>query len=280
MVPEGPVRGLIQAPAARERGYPTPMDPASDADRHRYYEELAVTHVLGGLSESDGRVFRSHLLDCPQCRARVGELRRIANDLADVERDERRMRAAKAVETKRRDDDDEEIEPEEPPVASRASRIGLLIGMVLLVGLASWNFLLRDFTAGLQRQLSEADIERDLLISNQAVQFVSPTGQFSAAPSNVLFNDSHALVILDGVKEGEVYGVYSQDAQDEAVNDPILRRAESERLTLLVPRVPGLRGLVVTRPEVGAEGRDPSGTPVMRATLVDPASADTEPATR
>ena len=99
------------------------MDSASDADRHRHYEELAVTHVLGGLSESDGRVFRSHLLDCPQCRARVGELRRIANDLADAERDERRMRAAKAVETKRRDDDDEEVEPEEPrsPRAHRAS---------------------------------------------------------------------------------------------------------------------------------------------------------------
>jgi len=256
------------------------MDSASDADRHRYYEELAVTHVLGGLSESDGRVFRSHLLDCPQCRARVGELRRIANDLADVERDERRMRAAKAVETKRRDDDDEEVAPEEPPVASRASRFGLLIGMVLLVGLASWNFLLRDFTAGLQRQLSEADIERDLLINDQEAQFVSPTGQFSGEPSKVLYSDTHALVILDGVNEGEIYGVYSQNAEEDAINDPVLERAESDRLTLLVPRVPGLRRLVVTRPEAGAEGQAPSGTPVMYATLVDPAAADAEPAAR
>jgi len=280
MVTERPVSALIRVPATRERGYPTSMDSASDADRHRYYEALAVTHVLGGLSESDGRVFRSHLLDCPQCRARVGELRRIANDLADVERDERRMRAAKAVETKRRDDDDEEIEPEEPQVASRASRVGLLIGMVLLVGLASWNFLLRDFTAGLQRQLGEADIERDLLINDQEAQFVSPTGQFSSEPSKVLYSDSHALVVLDGVKENEIYAVYSQNAEDDAVNDPIVGRAESDRLTLLVPRVPGLRRLVVTRPEAGAEGRAPSGTLVMHATLVDQASADAEPPPR
>ena len=42
--------------------------------------------------------------------------------------------------------------------------------MILLVGLASWNFLCATFHAGLQRQLDEADIERDLLIDDQKAQ--------------------------------------------------------------------------------------------------------------
>ncbi len=247
------------------------MDPASDADRHRYYEELAVTHVLGGLSESDGRVFRSHLLDCPQCRARVGELRRIANDLADVERDERRMRAAKAIETKRRDDDDEEVEPEETPSPSRASRVALLVGLVLLVGLASWNFLLRDLAANQRVELQEATIAANLLADDQEARSVSPTGQFLGEPNRVVYNDTHVLVVLDGVKQGEIYAVYSQNAENVILTDAVAREAQTERLMLLVERVPGLSKLVVMRPEGRPEPREPSGTAVLNATLEGPA---------
>src|SRR5688572_33317351 len=72
------------------------------ADGHRYFEGLAVAHVLGGLDDSEGRVFRSHLLECGTCRARVGELRAISHDHADVERVELPRRPALAIATKRR----------------------------------------------------------------------------------------------------------------------------------------------------------------------------------
>src|SRR5687767_13346777 len=113
------------------------------ADGHRYYEGLAVAHVLGGLDDTEGQVFRSHLLECVDCRARVGELRAIAHDLADVERDERRMRAAQAIDTKRREGDDGGEESDETPDVTRASRITVIVGMVLVIGLSLWNFTLR-----------------------------------------------------------------------------------------------------------------------------------------
>ena len=69
----------------------TAGEPGSE---HRRYEEMAVAHVLGGLTPAQGRTFRSHLLECADCRARVGELRAIAHELAGVERDEERERAA------------------------------------------------------------------------------------------------------------------------------------------------------------------------------------------
>lgn len=123
------------------------------ADGHRYFEELAVSHVVGGLDDSEGRVFRAHLLECSECRAQVGELRAIAHDLADIERDERRVRAAKAIETKRRETNEEEQGEEELPPTTRASRIGVVVGLVLLLGLAAWNFTLR----GTVEQLAESN---------------------------------------------------------------------------------------------------------------------------
>src|SRR5680860_1116525 len=112
-------------------------------DAHHHFEQLAVAHVLGGLDDGDARVFRSHLLECPNCRARVGELRAIAHDLADVERDERRTRAANAVETKRREPDTER--PSEPQLSpTRTVRVAMAAGLVLLIAMTGWNFLLRQ----------------------------------------------------------------------------------------------------------------------------------------
>jgi hypothetical protein len=247
------------------------MDPGSEGDRHRYYEELAVSHVLGGLSESDGRAFRSHLLDCPHCRARVGELRRIANDLADVERDERRVRAAKAIETKRREDDDEG-EVEEPQPSSRGSRIATLVGLIVLVGLASWNFLLRDMIAEQNSRLEEARITTDLLIENNDALHSSPTGQFSAAPNRVVFNEEWVVVVMDDVEAGAVYAIYllseARQGEDEQVIDMNEQTASASRMTLLVPRAPGLRNLVVTQPEdLPAERDAVDGVTVLTATV-------------
>lgn len=250
------------------------MEKPSDAERHRHYEELAVSHVLGGLSESDGRIFRSHLLDCQQCRARVGELRRIANDLADVERDERRVRAAKAIETKRREDEDED-EADEPIPTARGSRVVLLVGLVVLIGLLSWNILLRQNQTTQNSRLDEARITADLLVDDRRAQATSPTGQFAAPPNKVVVDDSYAVVVLDGVEPGDVYAVYLLNENEVILDDPRVQQAVGDRMTLLVPRVQGLTDLVVTQPDTQPSGSKVEGTRVLDVNLREVSSPRT-----
>lgn len=58
-------------------------------DAHQRFEQLAVDHVLGGLSDADASTFRAHLVACRDCRRRVAELRDIAAGLEATEREER-----------------------------------------------------------------------------------------------------------------------------------------------------------------------------------------------
>ena len=120
---------------------------------HEHFQELAVGHVLGGLEPDDAAEFRSHLVGCRDCRARVSELRGIASDLERADRDER---ARALVQT-------ELAEPEETPEASGARRgetdasgprIGVrhvtiaVIGVMLLAGaMGFWNLHLRTGTS-------------------------------------------------------------------------------------------------------------------------------------
>ncbi|MPZ88777.1 MAG: hypothetical protein GEU81_12030 [Nitriliruptorales bacterium] len=222
------------------------MDSASGADRHRYYEGLAVTHVLGGLNGTESEVFRSHLLECPSCRARVGELRRIANDLADVERDERRVRATKAIETKRREADDEEDDLDEPPPGPRTSRILLLLGLLAIVGLAGWNFFLR---ANLDQQTTNVEgleITRDLLLDGKIAVYESPTGQLEGR-TQVRYDDDYVLLVLDGLAGDERLAVYQVNAPGGVVETGV-QPVNGDRLTLLVRRAQNVSRLIVTRP--------------------------------
>ncbi|MGH3665375.1 MAG: zf-HC2 domain-containing protein [Egibacteraceae bacterium] len=176
------------------------------ADRHRYFEELAVAHVLGGLPEPESRVFRSHLLECADCRARVGELRALAHDLADVERDERRVRAAQVIETKRREDEDPDEELEEIPEASRASRVTVIIGLLLVIGLSLWNFTLRQ---GLGRV---EQINRELVAANGVLDSGEKWRTIRREESvegSVTSRDAQFVLILDGLDDETLYGLYT-----------------------------------------------------------------------
>jgi len=225
-------------------------------DRHRYFEELAVSHVLGGLSESDGRVFRSHLLDCPQCRARVGELRRIANDLADVERDERRVKAAKAIETKRRETDEEDADFDESPPDPRRSRLVALVGLIVVVALAGWNIYLRAENNGYRRSVEGLELTRDLLVDGTFGRHRSPTGLF--ADAEVRYDAEHALIVVDGVADVEEFIVYQTNAAGDVV-DSGRQAVTGDRLTLLVDRAPNSATIFLT---TLAEGQRPKADQV------------------
>ena len=178
-----------------------------DAGGHRYFEGLAVAHVLGGLDDSEGRVFRAHLLDCGSCRARVGELRAIAHDLADVERDERRVRAAQAIDTKRRESDEETDEAADPMPSQRSSRATVIVGLVLIIGLSLWNFTLRSgmiVAEGVNANLVESAVIRD------SGEPWTEVFQAEGVDGSVLSKDGKFVVILDGLATDRWYGVYAQ----------------------------------------------------------------------
>lgn len=232
------------------------MSEASGAERHRYYEELAVTHVMGGVSESDGAVLRAHLLECAECRARVGELRRIAHDLADVERDERRVRAAKAVETKRRESEDDDTELDEPQPNPRTSRIVFLLGLLFVVGLAGWNFMLRSSLEIQAANIAQAEAATQLFLDGRAAEVDLP-GNDLTPRSQVRYDADRFVVVLDGADPAVRYHFWLLD--DEGVVDdfaPVPLAEGESRMVRTSERPRGAGQLIVTRI---ADGVRPSG---------------------
>lgn len=105
-------------------------------DRHARFEQLALSHVLGGLDRGDTDDFRSHLRTCAPCRARVAELRGISSSLDAAAREERR-RAAEAPPVRR-------DPPASPPPARGPGRLlTLLLSVALVAAFAFWNLHLR-----------------------------------------------------------------------------------------------------------------------------------------
>lgn len=175
---------------------------------------MAVAHVVGGLSLDEGRMFRSHLLECTACRARVGELRAIAHDLADVERDERRVRAAKRTETKAREGD--EGESAEPPPSRLRGRITLLIaaGLTVLMALSAWNFMLRSRLQDAQERVASLRGSVPVLQEGQAWTTTSTSTEGIAGEVRTL--DQELAIAVTGLVD-RVYGLYLLDADGNQV---------------------------------------------------------------
>lgn len=188
---------------------------SEDDERHRSFEEMAVSHVLGGLSEAEGRVFRAHLLECSSCRARVGELRTIASDLADVERDERRERAAKAVDTKRRDEEELEDTDEGPP--RRLPRALLAAAFIALFALVSWNFLLRTNLASVTAKAEALETTGQVLADGTPLPL---TGQNPDDGSKVIQAPGYVVAVLQQPDIGRTYAAFLIDADGSRVGQP------------------------------------------------------------
>lgn len=244
------------------------MDAGRPADAHRRYEEMAVAHVMGGLDESEGRIFRSHLLDCPDCRARVGELRALAHDLADVERDERRVRAARTLETKRREHGEDGTELEEPERGGRP-RVMTVLGVAAILALSAWNFTLRETVAKFQQDIDHSTE------AAAAMEFGRPGTVLTVAEGvrgQVKTDRDSFVLLLDGLDSARVYGLYLLDARDRTVFRAAVRPSDG-RLFSLIEHQEGAVRLMLTRPE-GAPQADPDGATVFDAELVPPRSSE------
>ncbi len=116
------------------------------ASGHGRYEQMAVGHVLGGLSPRQAADFRNHLHNCGQCRSRVAELHGIADDLAAAEREERTRSPVRTEVAPRAGVQERET--------GRGGRIGVghvtvavVVVLVLAAAMAFWNLHLRSTAA-------------------------------------------------------------------------------------------------------------------------------------
>lgn len=220
-----------------------PGEPAG----HRDYEDMAVAHVLGGLDEDQGRLFRAHLLECQDCRARVGELRAIASDLAGVERSARRERqeeAGAALDTKRRDADQDEapavVEAPRRLMAPAVAVVGLL---VFVVGLSVYVFVLRSQVAGLEQEVADRTAAAAVLEHGDDVTLTYEAPDVSAT---VRADGREVAVVVDGLEDA---GRYAVSLIDPDADGPRTAPAEvvDGRLFMLVERRDGDEALRVHR---------------------------------
>lgn len=158
-------------------------------DRHSRFEQLALSHVLGGIDRGDADDFRTHLRSCADCRARVAELRGISSSLDAAAREERR-RVAEGIAPERRD------AVASAPARRGPSRLGVVLtSLVLVVGFAFWNLHLRTSA---DAYLSAAE-DRGAILRDLATGTLLDDPSFEAVAARIAVTGSRiALVIADG----------------------------------------------------------------------------------
>ena len=219
---------------------------------------MAVAHVVGGLSLDEGRLFRSHLLECTSCRARVGELRAIAHDLADVERDERRERAARRTETKAREGQEPELP--DPPVRRLNGRttLAVAVGLVLLMALSSWNFLLRGRVEEAETKMSQ--LRESVTVFSEGTEW-QRVMTASGVDGQIRTYEDDLVVMVDGLSNGS-YGLYLLDGRERVVGKQLFD-AMNSMVYGFIPNVQNLEAVesmeLVRTDELLPE---PSGSPV------------------
>lgn len=240
------------------------MDAPDGPHAHRPFEDMAVAHVLGGLDSDQGRVFRSHLLECTDCRARVGELRAIASELATVERDERRERSARAVEVKRREEaEEDEVADLAGPWQAPRWVVAVLVAVAVVLG--AYAFVVRGNVARLEQALDQR------LAASAALEHGEELPVRYRAPgvdATAKANGEDVVLLLEGLEAERTYGVYLvDDTPSGAVTvyrHPLVPRDGA--VFLMLPLVGAEDRLLVTAPEGGVT-LDPDGQRIFEAVV-------------
>lgn len=233
----------------------------ADGDGHERFEELAVGHVLGGLATGDAALFRSHLLECRDCRMRVAELRDIAADLAQAEREERRRAATKTEVARRQQSDASDPRPRwwRPSVLVPAI---LLLGVAPLLGVLVWNYHLRQNNL----ELLEATGQREQVVEALASGELVSTELSGDVRGLVAVTDDGGVAInLVGIPEraGEQVFVWLVGEDGPVWREPVVPSAG--RLALFMQRR-GAPWMVVSL-ETQPAGDRPGGRVLARAML-------------
>lgn len=236
------------------------------------WDELALGHVLGGLGDGDASEFRGHLAGCPQCRARVAELRSMASDLAAAEREERTTQRLRTQIESRREPERERPEPPDPDPEDRLRRRALVAGAVVvavLLVLALWNAHLRSQNEVL-REVANRHAET---LTALGAGTVVPVTTASSVTGVVSVDDDRVAWSLAGlppmdVAERLVVWVQSEgEWRQVAVHTPAQIAAEDGRLASTVRDVPDASQLRVTVEAVGGADAPSGDAPILRADL-------------
>lgn len=240
------------------------QEPHERHERHERYDGLALDHVLGGLSGRDASEFRSHLAACGECRSRVAELRGIAAELGEIERDER-SRARLQTEVARRD------ESEHAPAApTRRLTIGhvtvaTVIVLLLAAGVAFWNLHLRTVVGAYESVVtSQSDALRELasgvLLEVDLAEGVA--GRLAAADEQLAFT----LAGLDTASDDVVaVWVTDEDGDIGLVTAAPADLLEGGTYAGVIDR-DGVVAVTITR-EAGQPGASPAGRELARSDL-------------
>lgn len=239
-------------------------------DEHGNFERLVVGHVLGDLPDTDASRFRSHLLGCRECRARVAELRGIAADLADAERDEL-ARARVRTETQRRVDRPEGPVPTTGPrITVRHVTLAAVVVVLLATAMAFWNLHLRQVSAN---QFAVAQ-DRGATLAGLA-EGLPLEPELAAGISGLAVADGEQVALtlagVDPPAEGEVLVAWFlgvEEAEDglEMVVLAIADQFEPEDALAVTIDDPGGRELVITRET--EPGDRPGDDVLLRASLL------------
>jgi hypothetical protein len=234
-------------------------------DGHGQYEELVVGHVLDDLAADDAARFRSHLMNCRDCRARVAELRGIAAELADAERDEL-ARAAVRTQAPRRTDQDG---PADGPGLPRIRIVHVTIATVIVLAIAGamgfWNLHLRASAA---TYLAVAESRGDAI--DGLVNDAPLDATFTAPVTGLVTGDgqqvSLALFEVSDPAEGQLYVAWFREADGFT---PVRLAGSGQVLDgalAVTLDAPGASELVVTREPV-VFGDRPGGDELVRVAL-------------
>lgn len=236
------------------------------ANIHGRYDELAVGHVLGGLTSRQSAEFRNHLHGCAECRARVAELHGIADDLAAAEREERSQTPATAERPGRE---------ESGPPGPVTGRIGIghvtaavLVVLALATAMAFWNLHLRTTSVAYQAVVAAQD---DALARFATGEELLPTLAEGVRARVVADGDTVTLTLagLEPLAEGERLVAWFGGAPDPGAAPPRILAGpgelESGTAAVSLERN-GAASLRVTR-EVGTGHRLPQGPTVLTVEL-------------
>ncbi|MFO7779136.1 MAG: hypothetical protein R6V28_12345 [Nitriliruptoraceae bacterium] len=236
-------------------------------DGHGRYEELAVGHVLGGLTAKQSADFRSHLHSCPQCRSRVAELHGIADDLAAAARDERASTPVQTEVARRA-----ELEQQPPPTP----RIGVghvtaavVVVLALATAMAFWNLHLRSSAS---TYLGVAEAQGDALERLATGVELDPV--FASGVQGRVVTDGETVTLtlagLEPLGEGQRLVAWFDGAPDPDTTPPRVVAGPGELSDGTVAtslEVGGATDLQLTR-ETGVSQREPQGPVLVEVVLV------------
>ena len=210
------------------------MLPCVSSEHHDRFEALAVGHVLGGLDQHDSSEFRTHLVGCRRCRTHVAELRRLADELSQVEREER-QRAATMLEVAEETDAEEPTRPSPWHRAGVRASVALLV-LVVMVGLLFWNLHLRRVNSILETLATSRSEVIRILSEGDPLEVEAADGVGAAAARS---GDEIALSVhgLPASGLNELLLVWSLRPDGYALDEDIVPAGAygDGRLSLVVP---------------------------------------------